>query len=287
MESFEDLRESVNVLEALAARNYKVYPEEIPGIINSLYTYVGEDEGRIDEVIPVIDKVAAVSPEFKNEWYGAIEEIGGEVLEEGKIGKLASIAALALAAGISLTGCSPAPDMSIEPTPVEASVETVEPEEEDAPVTTMADLREPEKSKYHTADYRKLFKKDVVGPEAFSTEPRRIYLTFEGNYPLTADDIYIQPNSCTPYAKRPADLTFSDIIKPANEWNNIDLVIYDKPQNRYIGYMDIQPYGFEKSFSVGYSAYCFLETLIYKGTTEIKLPDRFVEVPESPDIETW
>ena len=112
METFKSLRERT-VLDALKDRNYKVYPEEIPGIINSLYSYVGEDVSRIDEVIPVIELVAAESPAFRDEWYGAIEEADCEILEEGKLGKLAFIAALALEVGISLTGCSP--DISIPP----------------------------------------------------------------------------------------------------------------------------------------------------------------------------
>lgn len=113
---------NTNILEELRNKAYIIEDSEIQEVINRLYELVEINEDYIDEAILAIEKLCDNNEEFKKEWLGALDDVESEVLEEGKMGKLASIALLALSMGISLTGCDVAPQFPSEPPRVETSV---------------------------------------------------------------------------------------------------------------------------------------------------------------------
>lgn len=106
MESLRNFSESCeNILDNLKVKEYMIEDSEIQYVINCLYELVDINEDYIDEAIFAIEKLCDNNEAFKKEWFGALDEVESEVLEESKLGKLASIAVIALAMGISLTGC--------------------------------------------------------------------------------------------------------------------------------------------------------------------------------------
>lgn len=130
MENFRMYENSnTNILEELKNKGYIIENHDIQEVINRLYELVEINEDYIDEAIFAIESLCDNNEEFKKEWLGALDEVESEVLEEGKFGKLASIALLALSMGISLTGCDVASQMPPEIT-AEAPSDKVSVEEE-------------------------------------------------------------------------------------------------------------------------------------------------------------
>lgn len=144
MENFRMYESSYrNILEELKDKLYDIDTSEIQDVINRLYELVDTNEDYIDGAISAIEKLCDKNEEFKKEWFGALDEVESEVLEEGKLGKLASIALLALSMGISLTGCDVAPQMPPEIT-AEAPSDKVSVEEEPIEEEPVVDDKEEE-----------------------------------------------------------------------------------------------------------------------------------------------
>lgn len=115
MESFRNYKESTDtILDRLNAKDYLIGNSEINDVIDELYALVDVNENYIDEAIMAIEKLCDNNPMFKAEWEGALDEVEDEVLEESKLGKLASIALLAISMGITLTGCEASPNVQLE-----------------------------------------------------------------------------------------------------------------------------------------------------------------------------
>lgn len=120
MESFRNCKESTDtILDRLEAKDYLIGNNEINDVIDELYALVDVNENYIDEAIMAIERLCDNNPMFKAEWEGALDEAEDEVLEESKLGKLASIALLAISMGITLTGCEASPDIQQRIPPVE------------------------------------------------------------------------------------------------------------------------------------------------------------------------
>lgn len=120
MDSFRMYESSFkNILDELGGKGYIIEDGEIQEVIDRLYSLVDVDEDYIDGAITAIEKLCDNNEEFKKEWFGALDEVESEVLEEGKMGKLASIALLALSMGISLTGCDVEPQIPMDTPSIE------------------------------------------------------------------------------------------------------------------------------------------------------------------------